>query len=327
MKSKPDKRYLVTGAAGFIGFHTAKALLERGETVIGIDSFNNYYDVSLKQSRHDFLVKNYKEYTGIQGNITDYQSLKRIFCDYEPNYICHLAAYAGVPYSMQNPFAYEKANGLGFIQLMEIARHWPIKNMVYASSSSVYGNSADCKFQESENTDTPISIYSASKKYNELLAYVYNKNYHIPMTGLRFFTVYGPWGRPDMSIFKWTHALYHNQPLILNNSGEMWRDYTYVNDIVSGVLSALDKIQSYEIYNLGRGAAVRIYDVVKYIQEYTGINGNLEMRDLPDGEVLYTLSDVSKAERDLCYKPQTDISDGVKYFIDWYKEYYGKHDC
>lgn len=322
MKKKTDKKYLVTGSAGFIGFNVSKALLERGETVIGVDSFNDYYSSTLKYARNHYLVCNYDNFTGVHGDITNVGNVKDIFCQYSPRYICHLAAYAGVPYSMQNPLIYEHTNGIGFIQLMEIARLWPIKNFVYASSSSVYGDTSNSVFVESERTDTPMSIYSATKKYNELLAYVYHKNYCIPMTGLRFFTVYGPYGRPDMSIFKWTKALYDRQPLVLNNHGDMWRDYTYVDDIVSGVVAALDKPQPYNIYNLGRGELVRIGDVVKILQDYTGIEGEIEMRDLPGGEVLSTLADIHKAENDLGYHPKTSIVQGCRHFVDWYRQYY-----
>jgi len=324
-KKKPDNVYLVTGSAGFIGFHVSKALLERGETVIGFDSFNDYYSSTLKYARNHYLVCNYDKFTGLEGNITNLKDVKNLFCFYNPNYICHLAAYAGVPYSMQNPLIYEHNNGTGFIQLMEMARLWPIKNFVYASSSSVYGDVEDqTAIKEEMNTETPLSIYSATKKYNELLAHVYSKFYKIPITGLRFFTVYGPWGRPDMSMYKWVKALYDKQPLILNNFGNMWRDYTFVDDIVSGIIAALDTPQALKVYNLGRGEAVKILDVVDILQEHTGIKGEIETRELPDGEVLYTMADITKAKEELGYEPKTNVYEGTKKFVEWYRQFYLK---
>lgn len=322
-KKKPSKVYLVTGSAGFIGFNVSKALLERGETVIGIDSFNDYYPSVLKYARNHYLVCNYDKFTGREGNITNPKDVKDIFCFYSPDYICHLAAYAGVPYSMQNPLIYEHNNGTGFIQLMEIARLWPIKNFVYASSSSVYGDVEDqTAIKEEMNTETPLSVYSATKKHNELLAHVYSKFYKIPMTGLRFFTVYGPWGRPDMSMYKWVKALYDKKPLILNNFGNMWRDYTFVGDTVSGIIAALDTPQTLKVYNLGRGEPAKILEVVDMLQEHTGIKGEIEMRELPDGEILYSMADITKAKEELGYEPKTSVYEGTRQFVEWYKEFY-----
>lgn len=313
--------YLITGAAGFIGYHLTKKLLDDGKRVIGIDSLNEYYDVHLKKSRL-YELRNYKLYNFYQLDISEKDSLRKIFEIARPDYVVNLAAYAGIPYSLRNPFAYQQANCDGFLNILEIIKEYPVKNFVYASSSSVYGN-AESPQCEDMDIKRPTNMYAASKAFNEMQAYVYNFNYGIPSTGLRYFTVFGPWPRPDMMMYLWTRALYNRMPVIVNNRGDMWRDFTYVDDIVDGTIAAINKTQDYGIYNLAGGRTTRIGDVLPILMNLTGVgNPYTEMREMPQGEVIKTEGDISKAREELGYSPKVTTEEGISKLIEWYDNYY-----
>jgi UDP-glucuronate 4-epimerase len=321
-----QKTILLTGAAGFIGFHTAKALLERGDKVIGIDNLNDYYDPSLKTSRLEILTK-HPDFVFHRQNIEDPLQIEQARIDA----ICHLAAQAGVRYSIENPLTYEKSNMLGTLNILEFARNNSIRSVVFASSSSVYGNSKQVPFKETEKLDEPISLYAATKKANELYFHVYNHLFNINSVGLRFFTVYGPWGRPDMAYFKFTKSILENKPIDVYNNGEMKRDFTYVDDIVSGVVASIDLVTSktrnndniYEIMNLGRGEPVNLMDFISEIENSTGRHAIRQMKPMQQGDVNQTYSDTTKAKALLGYEPKTSIRQGISRFVEWYKEYYG----
>ncbi|MCF7866296.1 NAD-dependent epimerase/dehydratase family protein [Candidatus Woesearchaeota archaeon] len=309
-------KILLTGAAGFIGFHTTKKLLERGDEVIGIDNLNNYYDKKLKLDRLT-LLKKYKRFEFVKKNISEgIPSIDQV------DGIINLAAQAGVRYSIENPLEYEKSNNLGTLQVFEYARHNKIKNIVFASSSSVYGNVTEYPFHEEMKIDTPISLYAATKKSNEEYAYVYNHLYGINMTGLRFFTVYGPFGRPDMALFIFTKNISENKPINVFNHGNMKRDFTYVDDIVSGVVSALDNINGYNIYNLAGGRSVELNYFIKEIENNLGKNAIRNNLEIQPGDVLKSDADITKAKNELNYSPKTSIEEGIKNFVNWYKDYY-----
>jgi len=309
---------LLTGAAGFIGFNTSKTLLERGDTVIGIDNLNDYYDPALKLARLEILKK-YPKFKFYEANIEDEIKIKE-----RVEIICHLAAQAGVRYSLENPLAYEKSNMLGTLNIFEYARQNKIKSVVYASSSSVYGNNEEVPFKESMQLDNPISLYAATKKANELYAYVYHHLYRINMVGLRFFKVYGPWGRPDMALFKFTKNILEGKPIEVYNNGKMSRDFTYVGDIVSGVIASLDRAEKlkFEVINLGNGSPVLLMDFIKEIEKCTGKEAKLNMMPMQAGDINQTFADTSKAKSLLGYSPKTNISSGINNFMNWYKEYY-----
>jgi UDP-glucuronate 4-epimerase len=314
-------RVVVTGCAGFIGYWLCDRLLREEYDVIGIDNINDYYDMNLKQDRLKNL-RRHKRFLFEYGDVANTDQIEYFFSLYHPDIICHLAAYAGIPYSVSNPGAYERANSLGFFNIIDAARSLTLKNFVYASSSSVYSDDLPGPWSETMKLTLPTNMYSATKRYNELVAAVFSKIYFLPCTGLRFFTVYGPMGRPDMSIWLWTDAIYKNRELTINNRGEMWRDYTYITDIIDGVMAAIKTPQPYAIYNLGRGETVKIDDVVTLIEKYTGRKAKKNYVDLPAGETVHTFSDTSSAQKDLKYNPTVSISEGVKHFIDWYKSYY-----
>jgi UDP-glucuronate 4-epimerase len=311
---------LVTGAAGFIGFHLAKKMCESGESVVGIDNINSYYDPALKEARLAILKK-MKGFTFLKIDICDYEGLRRVFTDLHVGVVCHMAAQAGVRYSLSDPFAYQKSNNEGFLNVLECARHHRVRNFVYASSSSVYGANAKMPFSESDRTDAPVSLYAATKRSNELTAHCYSSLYGLNTTGLRFFTVYGPWGRPDMALFKFTKAILAGDPIDVYNNGEMRRNFTYIDDVVSGVLLTLGRPASCEIYNVGNSRAETLQDFIREIEKNLGKEAVINYMPMQPGDVAATVADIDKLRR-LGYEPRTNIDKGISRFIQWYREYY-----
>jgi len=311
---------LVTGAAGFIGFHLCRQLLDDKKPVVGIDNINDYYDPALKRARLDIL-KQYKQFTFYQYDLCDYDALRTLFSDHTIDYICHLAAQAGVRYSLENPFAYQKSNNEGFLNIIECARHFRVQNFVYASSSSVYGGNTKLPFSETDRVDNPISLYAATKKSNELVANCYSHLYGLPTSGLRFFTVYGPWGRPDMALFLFTRAILKKEKIAVFNQGKMRRNFTYIDDIIRGVRIALAHPVSGEIYNIGNNRAENLMDFIAEIEKNLGRTAEKEFLPMQPGDVAETVADIGKLQK-LGYEPTTDIDTGIKKFIDWYTSFY-----
>ncbi|WP_026897149.1 NAD-dependent epimerase/dehydratase family protein [Daejeonella oryzae] len=342
-------KILVTGSAGFIGFHLTKYLLERGDIVVGLDNINDYYDVNLKYGRLSeagitresvslkkySISSKYPNYSFVQADLSDLQYLKEI-CEIEKfDVICNLAAQAGVRYSLINPQAYIDSNIQGFLNILECCRDNQIKHLVYASSSSVYGLNDEMPFSESHKTDRPISLYAATKKSNELMAHTYSHLFNFQTTGLRFFTVYGPWGRPDMALFSFTDRILKGLPISIYNNGEMRRDFTYIDDIVDGIvkvidgpisLGTFDKTPSSEslssVYNIGRGMPVNLMDFISELESCLGINCIKELMPMQDGDVAQTWADIENMRSRFNYNPKYSLQIGVKAFIDWYKNYY-----
>ena len=330
---------LVTGAAGFIGSATARALLSRGDevVVVGIDSLNDYYDPSLKHARLDALQQDFPDRFRFEHlDFSDAESLTRATQDIELDSIVHLGAQAGVRYSLENPAAYVQANLIGHCNMLELARHRRPRHMVYASSSSVYGGNKNLPFRVEDRVDHPLSLYAATKKADELLSECYANLYRLPLTGLRFFTVYGPWGRPDMAMWIFTKALYAGEPLPLYNRGEMRRDFTYIDDIVRGVISCLDgppaddgsmkaggSIAPHAIYNIGNSRSEDLMRVVELLERATGRKALVDPQPMQPGDVKETFADISAIERDHGFQPMTTIDDGVPRFVSWYRDYHG----
>jgi len=315
-------KILITGGAGFIGSATAKRLIERGDTVVLIDNFNDYYDPLLKEDRVKVILKGYKkQYKLYRGDIRDQKFLERVFKKERPKKIVHLAAMAGVRNSLENPSLYADVNVLGTVRLLDLAVKYKIKNFLYASSSSVYGNNKKLPFSESDSVDTPISPYAATKKADELLAHVYSHVYKLPTTGLRFFTVYGPWGRPDMALFLFTDKIFSGKTIEVNNYGKMSRNFTYIDDIVSGVLTTLDADLSYGVMNIGGDKENTLMEFIGAIEKNVGKVAKKKMMPLPAGDVVATVADIKKL-RKLGWKPTTRIGEGVKNFVEWYRQYY-----
>jgi UDP-glucuronate 4-epimerase len=311
---------LVTGAAGFIGYHVADSLLKRGEHVVGVDNVNDYYDPSLKRARLSLLTKN-DAFHFHECDICDYDYVNSLFKRYSISRVCHLAAQAGVRYSLSSPFVYQKSNNEGFLSIIECVRHHRIENFVYASSSSVYGANSKIPFSESDRVDHPVSLYAATKRANELTAHCYNRLFGIPCSGLRFFTVYGPWGRPDMALFLFTKAILSGSPIDVFNNGEMRRNFTYIDDIVQGVLLVLDTPVADEIYNIGNSRAENLLDFIREIEASCGKKAQMRFLPMQPGDVPTTVADIGKIEK-LGYEPTTNIAEGIKKFVDWYKKYY-----
>ncbi|MGD8984863.1 MAG: NAD-dependent epimerase/dehydratase family protein [Desulfobacteraceae bacterium] len=316
-----NQSILVTGAAGFIGFHLSGKLLEKGNRVIGVDNLNPYYDVTLKKARLDRL-KPLHDFFFYEEDIQNLSGLKEIFQKHSIGRVCNLAAQAGVRHSLKDPFSYQKSNLEGFLNLLELAREHEISNFVYASSSSVYGDSAKIPFSVDDRVDRPVSLYGATKKANELMAFAYNHLFSIPCTGLRFFTVYGPWGRPDMALFLFTDAILNDRPINVYNYGRMKRDFTYIDDVVEGTIAALEKPFAYEVFNLGNSDPIELMDFIGIIEEELGREAQKNMMPLQPGDVLETSADIGKSKNMLGFSPRTPIREGIKKFLAWYREYY-----
>ena len=347
-------KILITGTAGFIGMHLAEKLLERGDEVVGLDSINDYYEVQLKYDRlrktgidpasidygNVVSSEKYPGYRFIQLQLEDKEGVMKLFAEQKFDKVVNLAAQAGVRYSLTHPDAYIQANIVGFLNLLEACRHHQIKHLAYASSSSVYGTNTHMPFSTAHNVDHPVSLYAASKKSNELMAHTYSHLFGLPTTGLRFFTVYGPWGRPDMALFLFTKAILEDKPIQVFNYGEMKRDFTYVDDIVEGVVRIVDQAPvadpswdpdtgdaskskaPYTVYNIGNSNPVRLMDFIQAIEESLGKEAKKEMLPIQPGDVPATFADTTPLEKEIGYKPATSVPEGIKRFIDWYREYY-----
>ncbi|RIL97085.1 NAD-dependent epimerase [Staphylococcus equorum] len=331
-------KILITGTAGFIGSHLAKKLISQGHEVVGVDSINDYYSVTLKEDRLSSIGND--NFTFYKVKLENYEELTRIFADEQPEVVVNLAAQAGVRYSIENPRAYIDSNIVGFMNVLECSRHFNIKNLIYASSSSVYGANTSKPFSTSDNIDHPLSLYAATKKSNELMAHTYSHLYNLPTTGLRFFTVYGPWGRPDMALFKFTDAIVKDETIDVYNHGKMMRDFTYVDDIVEAISRLVKKPASpnlewtgespdpgssyapYKVYNIGNNSPVRLMEFVEAIENRLGKEAKKNYMDLQPGDVPETYANVDDLFRDINFKPETTIQDGVNKFVDWYLEYY-----
>jgi UDP-glucuronate 4-epimerase len=347
-------KILVTGTAGFIGFHLAKKLLDRGDEVIGLDNINDYYDVNLKYARlkelginKDNIKENqsldstiYQKHKFIKANLEDAQTINKLFESEKFDAVCNLAAQAGVRYSIENPHAYIQSNVVGFMNILEACRNYDVKNLSYASSSSVYGLNKSQPFKTSDHTDHPVSLYAATKKSNEMMAHTYSNLYNISTTGLRFFTVYGPWGRPDMAPMLFADAILNDRAIKVFNHGNMSRDFTYVDDIVSGIIKVIDNpskandkfdannpnpsISSapYKIYNIGNNAPVSLMDFIKTLETKIGIEAKKNFLPIQDGDVVSTYADTSGLINDFGYKPDTKLANGIGEFVKWYREFY-----
>ena len=332
-------KILVTGAAGFIGFHTAKQLLERGETVVGLDNFNDYYDVTLKESRAAIL-DDFDEFTMVRLDLADRAGMERLFAGQGFEKVVHLAAQAGVRYSIENPHSYIDSNIVGTLNVLEGCRHNRVEHLVYASSSSVYGANTTMPFSIHQNVDHPLALYGATKKANELMAHTYSNLYELPTTGLRFFTVYGPYGRPDMALFLFTRSILEGKPIDVFNYGNHKRDFTFVEDIVEGVIRTMDHTATaneewdpscpdpgtsrvpYRIYNIGNQQPVELMRYIEVIEDCLGKKAEKNLLPLQPGDVPDTWADTEDLVKDVDYQPSTPIEVGVKRFIDWYLDYY-----
>jgi len=316
---------LITGTAGFIGFHLAKRLLDAGHEVVGVDNFNDYYSVPLKRGRHAILEA-CPGYVGVELDLCDFERLRTLVNETRPAAVCNLAAQAGVRYSLDHPFVYGKSNLEGFLNVLEACRHAPSRpRLVYASSSSVYGGNTKLPFSEDDRVDTPVSLYAATKKANELMAHSYSHLYDMQTVGLRFFTVYGPWGRPDMAMWLFTEAMLAGRAIKVFNNGNMSRDFTYVDDIVSGLSSALtcDGLERYEVFNLGNHRSENLMDMIGILATTLGVEPKMEMLPMQAGDVPATYADTARVRRKLGFEPTTPISVGIPKFVEWYRSYHG----
>ncbi len=326
---------LITGAAGFIGFHLAKLLLSEGASVVGVDNMNDYYDVSLKQSRLNIL-EDYERFSFVKGSISDAKLVNTVFEDWRPDIVVNLAAQAGVRYSIDHPESYVDSNLVGFFNILEACRHSydkhdGVKHLIFASSSSVYGNQKKIPFSVEDPVDHPISLYAATKKANELMGYSYSHLYGIPMTGVRFFTVYGPFGRPDMAYFKFADKMRRGEPIQIYNNGDMLRDFTYVDDIVAALKRMLNNPPKgseetdgdpFKVYNIGNNTPEKLLDLIDILERELGMKAVREYLPMQPGDVYQTYADVDELMRDFDFKPSTPLSEGIKRFAQWYKEYY-----
>ncbi|PSW43453.1 NAD-dependent epimerase [Photobacterium leiognathi] len=333
-------KYLVTGVAGFIGSAVTERLCAQGHQVVGIDNLNDYYDVSLKQARLARIA--HSNFTFIELDLADRDGIANLFAEQQFNRVIHLAAQAGVRYSIDNPLAYADSNLVGHLTILEGCRHNKVEHLVYASSSSVYGLNHKTPFNTADSVDHPISLYAATKKSNELMAHTYSHLYGVPTTGLRFFTVYGPWGRPDMALFKFTNAIMEGKEIDVYNHGDMRRDFTYIDDIVEGVMRIQDVIPQpnadwtveagspatssapYRVYNIGHGSPVKLMDYIEALEESLGIEAKKNFMDMQPGDVYMTYADTEDLFKATGYKPEVKVKEGVKAFVDWYREFYKK---
>ncbi len=332
---------LVTGAAGFIGSHVAQRLLARGDVVVGLDNLNDYYDVTLKEARLARL-ESHEGFRFVKGDVADRAMLDTLMAEHQPTRVVHLAAQAGVRYSLVNPQAYIESNLTGFGHILEICRHNGVEHLVYASSSSVYGSNGRLPFSEHDVVDHPLSLYAATKKANELMAHTYSHLYALPTTGLRFFTVYGPWGRPDMALFLFTKAMLDDQPIDVYNHGQMVRDFTYVDDIVEGVVRVLDRPAApdaafdprqpdpatshapYRIFNIGNSQPVPLDDYITAVERALNVTARRNLLPMQPGDVAATAADTSALDAWVGFKPATPVAEGVRRFVEWYRAYYGR---
>ena len=331
-------KYLVTGAAGFIGFHVSKRLLQAGHQVVGIDNLNDYYDVNLKQARLNLLQS--PQFSFHKIDLADRSMMETLFADEKFDRVIHLAAQAGVRYSIENPHAYAESNLMGHLNILEGCRHHKVQHLLYASSSSVYGLNRKMPFSTDDSVDHPVSLYAATKKANELMSHTYSHLYSVPTTGLRFFTVYGPWGRPDMALFKFTKAMIEGKSIDVYNYGKMKRDFTYIDDIVEAIIRLQDKIPQpntewtvesgtpatssapYRVYNIGNSSPVELMDYITALEEALGIEAEKNMMPMQPGDVLETSAETQPLYDLVNFKPQTSVKDGVKKFVDWYRKFY-----
>lgn len=314
-----SKRVLVTGAAGFIGYHTSKALLERGDEVIGLDNYNDYYDPYLKLARAKRLYTHGMKI--VKGDITDRELLKTLFDKFEFTHVLHLAAQAGVRYARKHPDVYMKSNLDGFLSILEQVKENPSTPLIYASSSSVYGANDSIPFSTSDRTDQPANLYAATKKANEAMAYAYHHMYGIPTTGLRYFTVYGPWGRPDMAYYSFTDAITNGKPIRLFNQGEMWRDFTFIDDIVDGTIAALDLGANNAVFNLGNHRSESLKTFVSILEEAIGRKAIIELAECPTDEMIKTYANIDSSIDQLNFKPKVTLKEGLHQFVEWYQQW------
>ena len=336
-------KILLTGAAGFIGMHCIERLLARGDSVVGVDNLNDYYDVTLKHNRLA-RIADHENFSNHVISVEDRDAMAKLFAAEKPDRVIHLAAQAGVRYSLENPHAYIDANLQGFMNILEGCRHNEVEHLVYASSSSVYGGNELMPFSEHHSVDHPVSLYAATKKANELMAHTYSHLYGLPTTGLRFFTVYGPWGRPDMALFKFTNAMRKGDPIDVYNSGQMVRDFTYIDDIVEGVIRVLDKIATpnpnfdarspdpqssiapFRVFNIGNGNPTPLMDYIGALESALGVEAKKNMMPMQPGDVPATSADTSELADWVGFAPDTDITIGVQRFVDWYVSYFGRNE-
>ncbi len=314
------EKILVTGSSGFIGMHLCKSLLEDGYQVLGIDNMNDYYDPALKEARLKELYF-YDEFKFVKADISDYPSVETPFKDFEPEKVVNLAAQAGVRYSLKNPQAYIQANVVGFMNILECCRHHNVDGLIYASSSSVYGGNKKIPFSVDDAVGRPISIYASSKRANELMAHTYSHLYGIHTTGLRFFTVYGPWGRPDMAYYIFTEKISRGEPIPVFNHGRMQRDFTFIDDIIQGIRASIEKNYSCEIFNLGDNRCENLMDMIRLIEDSLGKKAQMNLMDIQPGDVKKTFADIDYSRDKLGYEPITSITEGIPAFIRWYRDY------
>jgi UDP-glucuronate 4-epimerase len=315
-------RILITGAAGFIGSHLSKSLLADGFDVLGVDNMNDYYSPKLKQDRLDILNE-YENFRFEKIDISDNDAIGRVFTEFEPHKVVNLAAQAGVRYSISHPHKYMSSNLVGFLNVLDLSRHHDVNGFIYASSSSVYGANEKIPFDVLDRVDKPISLYAASKRANELIAYSYSHLYNLPTTGLRFFTVYGPWGRPDMAMLIFTRKILAGEPIQVFNHGNMKRDFTYIDDIISGTRSALDKCYPCEVFNLGNHKSVHLMEMIQILEEKLGKKAVLNLQPMQPGDVPESMAEISKSKDMLGFQPKTSIELGLSRLVEWYREYYG----